>query len=70
MKTIALKERTFQLLEGMKKEKKLESFDSLISNLIIEEKQIPNSLFGSLKNKTKTFTSKEREELWKDENRF
>ncbi len=69
MKTIALKERTFQLLEGIKKEKKLESFDSVISNLIVEEKQIPNSLFGSLKNKTKIFTSKEREELWRDKSR-
>jgi len=69
MKTIALKERTFQLLEGIKKEKKLDSFDSVISNLIIEDKQIPNSLFGSLKNKTKTFTSEERKTLWQDENR-
>lgn len=69
MKTIALKERTFQLLEGIKKEKKLDSFDRVISNLIIEDKQIPNSLFGSLKNKTKTFTSEERKTLWQDENR-
>ena len=69
MKTIALKERTFQLLEGIKKEKKLDSFDSVISNLIIKDKQIPNSLFGSLKNKTKTFTSEERKTLWQDENR-
>lgn len=33
---------------------------------IVKEKRIPASLRGSLKGKAKQFTSKEREEFWKD----
>ena len=69
MKTVALTEKTFQLLNEIKKEKKLSSFDGVIKELIVEEKQIPTSLFGSLKKKTRAFASKERTDIWKDENR-
>ncbi|MEK6897475.1 MAG: hypothetical protein AABW93_03015 [Nanoarchaeota archaeon] len=70
MKTIALKERTFNLIKELKEKEKAESFDKLIINLIFKKENIPNSMFGALKGKTKPFTRKEREEIWKDENRF
>jgi len=38
--------------------------------LIKESKEkAPKSMFGSLKSKTKPFTKKERERLWKDSER-
>ena len=63
MKTIALKEKTFQILEGLKKKEKAESYDELITNLIIKP-CIPDSMFGALKGKS--FTHKEREEMWRE----
>jgi len=65
MKTIALKEETFQILQDLKKEENVQSFDELLTKLIIKQK-IPDSMFGSLKRKTKSFTREEREELWKE----
>ncbi len=69
MKTIALQEKTFEMLEELKKKEKSASFDNLVSEIIIERKRIPKSLRGSLKSKIKPFSRKEREELWKDVNR-
>ena len=69
MKTIALHEKTFEMLEDLKKQKKIESFDKLVKIMILEENKIPNSMFGILKGKMKPFTTKERDELWKDKNR-
>jgi predicted CopG family antitoxin len=66
MKTIALKEQTFQILEDLKKKKGKESFDKLITELVMQEQKIPNSMRGSLKGKAKSFTNKEREEMWGD----
>lgn len=65
MKTIALKEKTFQILEELKRKKKAESFDKLITNLIVKP-CVPDSMRGSLKKKAKTFTDKEREDMWKE----
>ena len=70
MKTIALKERTFNLIRELKEKEQAGSFDKLIIELIMHKEKIPKSMFGALKGKTKSFTRKEREELWKDENRF
>ena len=70
MKTIALKEKTFNLIKELKEKEKLSSFDKLITDLVMHKEKIPKSMFGALKGKTKSFTRKEREELWKDENRF
>ena len=70
MKTIALKEQTFNLIKELKEKEKAGSFDKLIIELIMHKEKIPKSMFGALKGKTKSFTRKEREELWKDENRF
>ena len=66
MKTIALKERTFQILRDLKRKKSSNSFDELIIELVVGETKIPDSMFGSLKGKIKSFTRKEREEMWGD----
>ncbi len=69
MKTIALKEKTFELISELKKRQKISSFDKLIINFIMKEKQVKDSMFGALKGKTKSFTKKEREKIWKDSER-
>jgi predicted CopG family antitoxin len=66
MKTIALKEHTFELLEDLKEKEKLESYDKLVLELIRQKNKVPKSMFGSLKGKAKSFTSRERREMWKD----
>lgn len=66
MKTIALSEKTFGVLQRMKYETKADSFENVVWELIIEKEKIPKSLFGSLKGKTKSFTSKERQKVWKE----
>lgn len=65
MKTIALKEKTFQILEELKKKEKFSSFDDLITKIVIRP-CVPDSMRGSLKGKTKSFTNKERNDMWKD----
>lgn len=70
MKTIALKEKTFELINEMKKKKGISSFDKLIIELIMHKEKIPKSMFGALKSKTKSFTRKEREEIMGDEKRW
>ena len=67
MKTIAVKEKTYELLEELKGQEKTSSFNELIMNMIQKTKKTPDSLFGSLKGKTKAFTTTERHELWKEE---
>lgn len=69
MKTIALKEKTFYLLKEMKEKEKTDSFDKLIIDIILEKEKIPASMRGSLKGKTKKFTRKERQEIWRDDYR-
>ena len=69
MKTIAVEERTFHLLRELKSKMKADSFNQLLLDLVINEEQVPKSLFGSLKGKTKSFTSKERKRIWKDKER-
>ena len=67
MKTIALQERTFELLEDLKEKKKAHSFNEVIMKMIEEEKETPQSLFGSLKGKSKRFTTQERHNIWGEE---
>lgn len=69
MKTIALDERTFRLLEDLKRKRKASSFNEVVLELVVDEKQIPESLFGSLKKKTGGFSSKERKNIWRDRTR-
>jgi len=70
MKTIALKDKTFNLIRELKERENEVSFDKLIFNLLLNKDSIEGSMFGSLKNKTKSFTPKERRKIWKDENRI
>jgi len=70
MKTIALKEQTFNLIKELKEKEKAGSFDKLIIELIMHKEKIPKSMFGALKGKTKSFTRKEREEIMGDEQRW
>ncbi len=65
MKTIALKEETFQVLQDLKRKENVQSFDELLAKLIIKPK-IPDSMFGALKGKIKPFTEKERRNMWKE----
>ena len=67
MKTIALKERTYELLGELKEKRKVASFNELILSMIQKTKKTPHSLFGSLKNKTKRFTTEERRDIWREE---
>lgn len=69
MKTIALKEKTFYLLEEMKEKEKASSFDKLIIDIILEKEKIPESMRGELKGKSKRFSKKERNEIWRDDYR-
>ena len=70
MKTIALKEHTFNLIRDLKEKEKAESFDKLIVELIMHKEKIPKSMFGALKGKSKSFTRKEREEIMGDDRRW
>lgn len=67
MKTIAVKEKTYGLLEELKEKQKTSSFNELILSMIQKTKNTPLSLFGSLKGKTKKFTTSERHEIWREE---
>ena len=66
MKTIALNEKTFDLLKDLKEKLRKSSFDDLVFELIVEKEESPSSMRGSLKGKTKRFTSEERDKIWKD----
>lgn len=70
MKTIALKEKTFELINELKKKRDVSSFDKLITELVKEKEGVKDSMFGELKNKTSSFTKKEREKIWKDSERL
>ena len=64
MKTIALQEKTFEILGEMKKREKAQSFNELILTMIKNIKNTSDSMFGSLKGKTKSFSTKERHNIW------
>ena len=64
MKTIAIQEETFQLLNELKEKIGAGSFNEIIVNIIKKETKIPKSMFGSLKRKAKKFSDKERDEMW------
>ncbi|MEK6860650.1 MAG: antitoxin VapB family protein [Nanoarchaeota archaeon] len=67
MKTIALREKTYELLEELKEKEKTASFNELILKMIHKAKETPASLFGALKGKTKKFTTRERHKIWGEE---
>jgi len=67
MKTIALQEKTFKMLEELKDKWKTASFNELILKIVQEANKTPKSLFGALKEKTKRFTAEERHKIWGEE---
>lgn len=69
MKTIALNERTFEILRDLKSRLNHRSFDKLIIELVHSKECSPKSMFGSLKGKTKSFTRAERKKMWEDKER-
>ncbi len=70
MKTIALNEKTFELISRIKEREGFSSFDKLILKLVLEKEGLEYSMFGALKGKVKPFTVKERKEIWKDDERW
>lgn len=64
MKTIALEEKTYKALEELKQKWKTRSFNELILKMAKETNKTPTSLFGSLKGKSKRFTTQERHTIW------
>jgi len=57
MKTIAIHEKTYELLEKLKEKAKTSSFNKLMLKIIREATETPKSLFGALKYKSKRFTT-------------
>ena len=64
MKTIAVHEQTYEVLEDLREKWKSDSFNALLLRLVAEAKKTPSSLFGSLCGKAKPFTTKERHAVW------
>ena len=60
--TVQVDEKTLQMLNKIKKEMKANSHDQVIKSLILERKNIPNSMFGSNR-KLKPFTRKDEAEF-------
>ncbi|MEK6973606.1 MAG: hypothetical protein AABW72_06255 [archaeon] len=69
MKTIAVNDNTFQLLQTLKEKEKAPSFDVLILKIASKESKVPNSMLGALKGKMKPFSEKDRKNLWEDRER-
>ncbi|MDV3243572.1 MAG: hypothetical protein LYZ66_00185 [Nitrososphaerales archaeon] len=59
--TIQVKETTRKMLDDLKKEKGLRSYDEVISGLIMPKTGVPASLFGAC-NGSRTFVREEGEE--------
>ena len=53
--TIQLKNSTLSKLKKLKQEKKANSYDDVIEELIKNELNLPDSLFGFMKGKTKSY---------------
>ena len=65
MKTIAVKEPTWEKLKNVMKEENLPNFDLLIDTLIKKFEDVPKSMFGIDKG-SKPYTLKEHEEFQRD----
>ncbi len=53
--TIQLKKSTLVKLKKLKQEKKANSYDEVIEELIRHELQLPDTLFGFMKGKTQSY---------------
>ena len=64
MKTIALKETTWEKLRQMRDKERLGNFDELVEELIKKAGNVPKSMFGV--DKGRSYTLKEHEEFQRD----
>ena len=64
MKTIALKETTWEKLKQMRDKERLENFNELVEDLLKKAGNVPKSMFGV--DKGKSYTLKEHEEFQRD----
>lgn len=62
MKTVALKERTFEMLVDLKKETDAKTFEEVIIRLFEGAKKVPGNMFGADR-KMRPFTEKEEAEF-------
>lgn len=62
MKTVALKERTFEMLVDLKKETDARTFEEVIVKLFEKSKKVPGNMFG-IDRKMKPFTAEEEAEF-------
>ncbi len=60
--TVQVDEKTLQMLNKIKKETNAASHDQVIKTLILQRKNIPNSMFGSNR-KLKPFTKEDEAEF-------
>jgi hypothetical protein len=54
--TIQISKNTLEKLKRLKKEYNVNNYDEIISSLIKKEQDVPESLFGFMKNETTTYT--------------
>ena len=62
MKTIALKEKTFGLLEELKRELDARTFEEVILRIVRRMRKVPKNMFG-IDMKMKPFSEKEEVEF-------
>jgi predicted CopG family antitoxin len=60
--TIQIKKDTLTKLKALKKELHAFNYDEVISYLIQQEQNVPDSMFGFLKGRTKSYSPDEDEE--------
>ena len=65
MKTIALKEPTWERLKRTMQEEKAENFNELIERLLKKAENVPKTMFGVDKD-SKSYTLREHEEFQRD----
>jgi hypothetical protein len=59
---VQIEGKTLKMLNELKKEMKVSSYDEVIKSLILERKKIPSSMFGSNR-KLKSFTQEDKGEF-------
>ncbi|MHA1520324.1 MAG: ribbon-helix-helix protein, CopG family [Promethearchaeota archaeon] len=60
--TIQIKKKTLEKLKRLKRDQKAKTYDEVIDNLILNEDQVPDSLFGYLKGKMTPYARDEMDE--------
>ena len=63
--TIQVSKKTRQMIEMAKKQIGAKSIDEALEKVLGEQLNISKSMFGKFRGKMKSFTRKERLEMWK-----